>query len=265
MDKMRKRKTRGPQSRVIPEIHASGTFTDKFAGLQTPEALNAFQSAALSLEKRENDRREAAQKAHNERSLISITGFGVLVTFIVGIAGFWAAYEAHKARLEAHDMGTASYKLQRDALLRDERPFLAVDVMKDTVPTAKYGSQTNLLYINIVSTGKSPAIHVHGECEVFHQAMNNRPHFISTGKDFENTYLLPSRDYSIVCPYVQTGSESFGPLDPFTIMGYVKYTDTESEDSEKYATPFCYDVGLLKGKYQIIPCFTENNGLPLLK
>jgi hypothetical protein len=48
-------------------------------------------------------------------------------------------------------------------------------------------------------------------------------------------------------------------------MGYVKYTDTESKDSEQYATPFCYDMGLLNGKYQIIPCFTENNGLPLLK
>jgi hypothetical protein len=74
MDKPRKRKTRGPESRVIPEIHASGTFTDKFAGSQTPEALNAFQSAALALEKRENNQREAAQKAHNDRALIRITG-----------------------------------------------------------------------------------------------------------------------------------------------------------------------------------------------
>jgi hypothetical protein len=265
MDKPRKRKTQGPKPHVIPELHASGTFTDKFAGLQTPEALSAFQSAALALEKREGDKREAALKAHNDRALIRITGFGVLVTFIVGFAGFWAAFEAHKARIEAHGMGDASYKLQHDALARDERPFVAVDVVKDTVPTAKYASQTNLLYVNIVSTGKSPAIHVHGECEAFHQSMKNRPNYVSTGKDFENTYLLPSRDFSIVCPYVQTGSESFGPLDPFTIMGYVKYTDTESKDSEKYATPFCYDVGLLKGKYQIIPCFTENKGLPLLK
>jgi hypothetical protein len=164
-------------------------------------------------------------------------------------------------------MGDASFKLQASVAAQDQRPFIAVDVEKDTVAKAKFGSteNENLLYVDVASFGKSPALHVHGECVVFHKPLSDRPTFISTGKSFEDTYLLPSRSYPILCPYMVTGKESTSPNDPLTIMGYVKYTDSELKDDEKYATPFCYDVGTLKGRPTIIPCFTENNGLPLLK
>lgn len=209
-------------------------------GVAWPHNLWLVREAQLQALERETKRR-------NDRisSFVSIVGAGI--SLVAAGASIGSLHEARVTRIN------------------DERPYVAVDVEKESVETAQFASTQNLLYVDIISSGKTPALHIHGECEAFHKPISRRPTFISTGKSFENTYLLPSRSYSILCPYVLTDSDSTSSTDPITILGYVKYTDGDLKDNEKYATPFCYDVGTLHAKLTVIPCFTENNGLPVLR
>jgi hypothetical protein len=196
MGNPRNKRKRHPKPHVIPSLQASGQFTPKFPDSSSPEIISLYQAMVNQAEqrgdeerKRDQDARDKIQKDQSEKLMYRVTRFGVIVTAIVGLAGFWAAWEAHYARIEAHEMGDASFKLQASVASQDQRPFIAVDVETDTVAKAKFGSteNENLLYVDVASFGKSPALHVHGECVVFHKPLSDRPTFISTGKSFEDT------------------------------------------------------------------------------
>jgi hypothetical protein len=189
---------------------------------------------------------ELVQKEHNDKMLIRVTLLGAFVALVVGFAGFWAADEAHITRIN------------------DERPFLAVDVDNETAKVAEFGSLEHPFYINVNSTGKSPALRIHGSCETIRKPIKDHTKFKSLGQEFESSYSLPSRSTMLLCPALEEGTESKQVNEPVTVFGYVKYTDDLKED-DRFSTPFCYNVGMQRNRFTNTTCTVENIDLPGLK
>lgn len=206
--------------------------------LQNPDYL-AF------LEKCQEERERTEERGWAKLNARSAFLSAVIAVVAAG-AAVWTVVEAHLTRVN------------------DERPFLAVDVHKETVQNAQFGSNDHPISIDVVAFGKSPSLNMHGSCETFHVPISDKRSFSSTGKEFSTSYLLPSRMTSLICPYVITGKESDSDRDPLRIIGYVEYSD-DSMWKKDYATPFCYDVGTLRGEFTVVPCSVESAGLPKLK
>jgi hypothetical protein len=176
-----------------------------------------------------------------DRAMFRVTFASTFVAVLATAAAFWAAYEAHKARVD------------------DERPFIAVDTTPGQSPDSYY------FETKIVAFGKSPARRVSITCD-----------FVSDDESWNMTvpwkptkstpsayypYLLPGRSLTLDCgPLHSTRGEAME--DERVELGVVSYYD---EKGNHYQTPFC--VTLTPHKNQPIkvgPCFRSHD-LPDLK
>jgi hypothetical protein len=190
-------------------------------------------------------RRESAEqryKRHLDRVTFRVTLASTIITLLAAAAALWAAYEAHKARID------------------DERPFVAVDV----TPTSwQYTGATDPMITTVVAFGKSPAREVTVDCTiVLSPASSTYPLWKPTTKieHIQFNYLLPSRSARIFCndPAVQGTKTDY---DRAIELGILKYKDDHGAD---YTTPFCDDIAIVKTGVAVGPCGTSE-GLPPLK
>ena len=167
-----------------------------------------------------------------DRANFRITIIATTIAVFAAIAAFWAAYEAHKARVA------------------DERPFLAVDI--EQIP--KYDTWN----LKIVAFGKSPARSISSVCGNFPHDDQTlvpwKPDNSYTQESFP--YVLPGRSISIGCT-IHSGEGGMQ-----LIFGAVYYSD---EHQTQYQTPFCYDITEFTNAPSLIQTCRESHNLPELK
>jgi hypothetical protein len=176
-----------------------------------PKRLDGEGSAEQVEVKTESDQQDARdrdQKEHIDKLMFRVTLFGVLVTLIVGSAGFWAAWESRQTRIE------------------DERPFVAFD-FKNVGPS---GYQ-----IELVDFGKSPARNIKFRC--FYQPDGQSAPWpkMPSGNEDNISYILPARSEQISCRDTK-GDQVADNFHSYLFLGVVEYQD---EDGRDYQTPLC--------------------------
>jgi hypothetical protein len=181
------------------------------------------------------DRRDREQKEHNDKMLLRVTVFGVIVTFIVGLAGFWAAYEAHIARKEALTATTDALKLQRDVMQLDERPYIAAGFggMGKEQFTSNSGQpiQVGVPHLRIMTHGRTPAFQIKVEMTCTdgigrqYRAAAGFGTMFSEERQTAHCWLPPQVNQVKTTQVI------------FRIEGVVTYEDMFQK---QYRVPFCY-------------------------
>lgn len=193
------------------------------------------------------------QREHADRLIFHVTLASTIITLLATAAAFWAAYEAHKARID------------------DERPFLAVDILPSS--RQKSGLFDPLrsgaaVTTTIVAFGRSPARNLRVNCVTFSTIGD-------TSLKWEKTvypgfvqfpFILPSRSIEILCPLADAGRDSNHPdLEGHyrTEFGVVQYS---GDSKTEYQTPFCAEITIQDKEQDVLvrPC-DRRYGLPDLK
>jgi hypothetical protein len=165
---------------------------------------------------------ESAQKEHNDTMLIRVTLFGVLVTLIVGSAGFWAVWEARQTRIN------------------DERPFIGFDSISPQ-SNGHLTEDSDPQMPRIVNLGKSPARKVQAVC--YGAAPESPEKTWDDVKKLEKSeyydYLLPQHTQTLIC----RGATLVPiPAPASTNIHYLGLITYEDEDGRRYQTPFCQNI-----------------------
>ena len=189
-----------PPVKRVPEGFA--TERDR----QIKELLDAKSQAKT--EQHRQDERDRRVKEHNDKILIRVTLFGV----IVGLAGWWGAWEAHKTRIN------------------EERPFIGVEVPAVAERTASV----------LKVSGKTPALRVHVLCETVQR--EEQINWDNLGRDDQNSshqypYFLPtdSQEFSCFVPQNLDYQPALGENTKY-VYGVIKY---DQDNGDRHQTPFC--------------------------